>query len=67
MELVYANIFQPVNTLRHQFQYLTKDFETKVLEGDEILASEGVTQLDNLWILLKGKYVFEMYDISDFL
>ncbi|XP_046848868.1 popeye domain-containing protein 3-like isoform X2 [Xenia sp. Carnegie-2017] len=55
MELVYANIFQPVNTLRHQFQYLTKDFETKVLEADEILASEGVTQLDNLWILLKGK------------
>ena len=56
METIYEKIFQPINTLRHQFQYLTEDFETKVLSPGEIWVVDGVTQLKRLSVLLKGRY-----------
>lgn len=56
MEVVYEKLFQPINTLRHQFQYLTKDFDAKLLSPGEIWVVDGVTQLTHLSILLKGRY-----------
>ena len=56
MEILYEKIFQPIKTLRHQFRYLTEDFETQVLSPGEVWVIDGVTQLKNLSILLKGRY-----------
>ena len=57
MEILYYKIFEPINTPRHQFRYLTKDFDTKCLKTGEIWALDCVTQLKNLSVLLTGRYV----------
>jgi hypothetical protein len=59
MESIYDTIFKPINTARHQFQYLTKNFDKRILSPGEIWVVEGVTQLKNLSILLKGRYVYK--------
>ena len=66
METIYDKIFKPINTLRHQFQFLTNDYETKLLSPGEIWVIDGVTQLKCLSVLLKGRYLY-FTDVFDYI
>lgn len=65
MEIVYDKMFKPINTLRHQFQYLTKDFDTKLLSPGEIWVIDGVTELKSLSVLLQGRCVTYRITVND--